>query len=280
MLDNEVNEQEVKRTEIEYKVRLKNFLLQCLKSPFFIIGIILVVFSILIAFFPQILTPYTLAEALDFYPNPDNPDQLPYMPPSAEHPLGTTKFGRDLLALISWGTRDTLLVGFGAAFIGLLGGVIIGLIAGKFNLLVYRVILGLITIAFIVPAFILVLILTKIFGETNTIITVSLGILLIPSFTKVIANVTFRQNSLKNIIKTIITYIPLNVALGILLYVAVGFIGVNPDDWGLPQLSFYISEARAQLVGNPMVIFWPGFAIFMILIGFFFLHEGLKDQLQ
>ncbi|MFX1317090.1 MAG: ABC transporter permease [Promethearchaeota archaeon] len=281
MSDNQVIDKQGAPEIYNFNERIKNYLFQWLKSPFLIIGTVLVVFVILVAFFPQILTPYTLEETLDIYPSPEYPDQVEWMKPSKDHPLGTTKYGRDLLAVISWGTRDTLLVGFGAAFIGLIGGAPFGFMTRKFNLKVYQSIMALMIIAFIIPALILVLILTTIFGETNTIITVTLGILLIPSFTRVIAKVAPRQDNLKKISKTVISYIPLNAALAILIYVAIAFLGfIDPSDWGLPQLAYYIAQARAHIQNAPHAIFWPGFAIFLILIGLFFLHEGLKDLLQ
>ena len=222
-----------------------------------------------------------MKETLDFYPNSEYPDQLPYMSPSKDHPLGTTKFGRDLLAVISWAVRDTLIVGIGASLIGLIGGSIFGFIAGRFNKKVYNVITGLMIIVFVIPVLIIVLIITFIYGTRHIyLINIStIGIILIPSFTQVIANALLKKSNFKRIIKVAISYIPLNIAIAILIYISFGFLDVfNPLE--LPVLSYYIAEATARLSTDPFAVFWPGFAIFMILIGFLFLHEGLKDQLR
>ena len=136
-------------------------------------------------------------------------------------------------------------------------------------------------IPFIIPALILLLLIINIFKFEfwYLLLILTIGIILIPNFTRVIANAISKQNDLKKISKAAISYIPLNIALAILIYVSIGFLGFSKmGGYRLPQLSFYTIEARIQLYnGNLWFVFWPGLAIFIIVLGFFFLHEGLKD---
>ncbi|MFX1317089.1 MAG: ABC transporter permease subunit, partial [Promethearchaeota archaeon] len=254
--------------EFEYEKTIsKRKFIGRLKTPLIMIGIVLTFVVVSFAVFCPWISAYTLAETVDFYPNSEYPDQLPYMSPSKDHPLGTTKFGRDLLAVISWAVRDTLNVGIGASFIGLMGGSIFGFIAGRFNKKVYNVIMGLMIIVFVIPVLIIALIIIFIYGTRYIyLINIStIGITLIPSFTQVIANAVLKKCTLKRIIKVAISYFPLNVAIAILIYISFGFLEVI-DPFGLPVLSFYIAELHSWISDAPHAAFWPGLAIFMILI--------------
>ncbi|MHA1931291.1 MAG: hypothetical protein ACW96X_02060, partial [Promethearchaeota archaeon] len=101
----------------EEVIYLKKYLLEKMKSPFSIAGASIVVFLIVIAIFPQLITPYTLSDITSpgYWGNN-------YAPPSPEHPLGTAYHGYDLLALVIWGIRDLLASGGWIILIGLVGG--------------------------------------------------------------------------------------------------------------------------------------------------------------
>jgi ABC-type dipeptide/oligopeptide/nickel transport system permease subunit len=90
---------------------LGNFLFLKLKSPFTIIGLAMVIFMILVSIFPMIITPYSLSQAQGIY--------SPYYgAPSPTHPLGTTKFGRDVLAGIVYAIPNSLIFGIITVLIG------------------------------------------------------------------------------------------------------------------------------------------------------------------
>ena len=72
--------------EIEYEESIKHYLLRRLKSPYTIIGAILVAFFIFISIFPQAFTEFTFEDAFD-------PAAGSWSPPSSDHPLGQTTLG-------------------------------------------------------------------------------------------------------------------------------------------------------------------------------------------
>ncbi|MFX1409040.1 MAG: hypothetical protein ACFFA6_01710 [Promethearchaeota archaeon] len=353
-IKDEVNEDEVNKERESYikikKEEIKKYILNRLKSPFFIVGIILVVFILIIALFPQIFTPYTLAEAVDFYPNPEYPDQFPWMDPSKDNPLGTTKFGRDVLALIVWGIRDAVIFGSGIILISLAGilifmfiiwiskiiesrikysgaltvlciliyatiigliitpflyplygldailfglscGVIFGIIMGilffirlhskrsNTSLIFYtrvdKVILGFMIIFYIFPGVILLLLLMHVLGQQNWTIMYYLGILLIPIFMWIISNEISKGFNIKEVAKTIITYIPVIFALTILFYESLGFLGYY--DYSKINLGAVFNEWQGH-VDAFHAMFWPGLAIFGLLFSFLLLHLGLQKN--
>ena len=100
--------------------------------------------------------------------------------------------------------------------------------------------------------------------------------MLIPSFTRVTTNAMPEEFNRKMIYKTgksLITYIPLNISLAILLYNSVGFLGFFHDyRIGLGS-DIYTGLHNPDA---PWASFWPGLTIFLIVFSFFILHLGLK----
>ena len=94
------------------------------KSPTAVAGIIIVTLVIVSAMFAPWISPY----------NPSDTDLYSRMkPPSAEHPFGTDKLGRDVFSRIIWGARVSLKVGVISVGIGMTIGVLLGLVAGYFG---------------------------------------------------------------------------------------------------------------------------------------------------
>ncbi|MFX0010990.1 MAG: hypothetical protein ACFE9R_11795, partial [Candidatus Hermodarchaeota archaeon] len=98
-------------------------------------------------------------------------------------------------------------------------------------------------------------------------------VLLIPIFTRIIANAIRRENNYFNITKAIIKYIPLEMAFAILLYQTLGFVGFA--DPRLPQLgvTLYWSLGSFSYWGARI---WPGLFLLLICLGLILLHEGLQ----
>ncbi|MBT4089394.1 MAG: hypothetical protein HOE30_12970 [Deltaproteobacteria bacterium] len=87
-------------------------------------GSFIVVIAILIALLAPQLSPND-PEALD--------TSIRFMPPSAEHWLGTDHMGRDVMSRLLWGARPSLKIGVGAVIIGLPLGIIVGLLSGFYR---------------------------------------------------------------------------------------------------------------------------------------------------
>ncbi len=99
------------------------------------------------------------------------------------------------------------------------------------------------------------------------------GLLLIPSFTRIIGNTEFR---VVPIAKKIISYPPLFAGFAILLYASICFLGYA--DSRTIQLGGLIATGRYHLYDAPWATFWPGFATFLVSISLFVLHEGLAKK--
>lgn len=237
------------------------------KSPLTIIGIILVSFIVFVAFFPEIFTQYGLNEITRPYVAPG----VPYDMPSSEHPLGTTKYGYDLLALLVWGIRGSLMVGVVAIFIGLGGGLLFGFITRRLSELGKNILMGAMLIFYILPSFIIIMLISLFFGWNFIGTMIIIGITLIPSFTRIIANALFLE---VNVFKSIVKYIPLQIGIALIIYESIGFLGFS--DASLVNLGLVTNFGLAVISNNLFVfILIPGATIVILVIGFILLHEGL-----
>lgn len=246
--------------------KFKDFILYRLKSPLTIFGLVVVVISIIIALFPQILTPYSMQEAMDSFPGP-------WSPPSATHPLGKTAFGRDVLALLAYGISTSIKVCIITVLIGFVIGVLFGYLTKVHNL-IKELVLVFMVIILIVPSIVLILIYSRIFGK-NIIVTIILMVIcIIPGITLLVGKGSY---SLMLTAKKIVVYFPLFMAIIILLFETVSFLGLI-----LPSqvyLGLSISEAKTRLTQAPWASLWPSFAIYVLVIGFLSLHYGLKEPI-
>jgi peptide/nickel transport system permease protein len=239
---------------------------EIIHSPLAVVGIIVFIFPIILSTFPELISEVSFEAANGIYTGAWNP-------PSPEHLLGQTEFGRDVFARILYGARDSVLFGFGAALIGLIGGLIFGLLASKFTRVIPTLTRIVMLVFYILPAIILVMLAVMLGGQLLGILVIVTGLLLIPSFTKVIANTEFRVVPIG---KKIISYVPLFAGFAILLYAALGFLGFT--DPRLIQLGNEISQARVHLYDAPWATLWPGITIFLIVGCLFLLHEGLAQH--
>ncbi|MHA2398851.1 MAG: ABC transporter permease subunit [Promethearchaeota archaeon] len=291
------------RDKTGYKKLLKDYVITRIKSPYFIIGGILVVFFIVVVNFPLLFTQYTFSEANGIFMGA-------WEPPSPGHPLGTADFGRDVLARIIYGARDSIIVGVTTMLIGLIVVLvvlailiavilsiilIVGLIRGseinfefittklkrvlkKFDRWGYTPIMGLMIAFYLFPGLVIALLMNGIFGLRLEITMLVIGVLFIPSFVKVIANEGLRSKRIWNIVKALIRYIPLSIALAILIYNTIGFLGFGQPT--LINLGSDISRARLVLFMASHASFWPGLMITGIIGSFLLFHIGLQDRAQ
>ncbi|MHA2392405.1 MAG: hypothetical protein ACXAEX_10720, partial [Promethearchaeota archaeon] len=225
-------------------------------------------FFIFISISPQLLTPYTV----DNVTPPDFLPETPYLPPSPTHPWGTTKYGFDILARLIWGTRYTFIFGIMVVLIGLGIGAQFGYLAGRFHRYVHNGIIGPMIVFFIFPVFVLLMIFNPLFRFKLPLYLI-IGILLIPVFSEIVANAVRREQTGLNVVKSVIKYIPLEMAFTILLYSSLGYIGLTNER--IPQLGVDFNYGRGHW-GAYFPVFGPGIFLTLILVGLIFLHEGLK----
>lgn len=99
------------------------------------------------------------------------------VPPSLEHPFGTTSYGRDVLSQVIWGTRRTLVVGFVGALVTVVIGVNVGLVAGFAGGRVDSVLMRITDSAYALPFLPFAIVLVGILGRSDTVLLLAIAAL-------------------------------------------------------------------------------------------------------
>ena len=222
-------------------------------------------------------------------------------PPGAEHYFGTDSIGRDIFSRVVFGTRKSLLVGIGIVVIALFIGVPLCLVAGyfggKLDELIMRISDGF--LAF--PPLLLPIAIGGALGTSMTVNMVAIALAWWPWYVRLLrAQVLITREQLyvtaaksigvkdhtiivrhiiSNSISPVIVQASLDLGYAILASASLSFIGIGAKppvaEWGL-----MISEARAYFLDFWWTTTFPGIAIFVSVIGFNLLGDGLRDILD
>lgn len=258
-----------------------------------IIGLIIVCLTVLAALISLVWTPHDPLMAIAA-------DRL--QGSSAEHLLGTDRFGRDVLSRLMVGAQITLFVGLVAVSISALIGVPLGIAAGmrrgKFlDSLVMRT--ADLLLAF--PALLLAIIAGAVWGPSTLTAMIAIGISGIPSFARVARSGTLQVMSqdfiaaarvskvseltiatrhvFPNITGLVIVQASVYFALAILAEAALSYLGLGTAppaaSWGR-----MLQDAQSLLAVQPSLTLWPGLAIALTVLGFNLLGDALRDVLD
>ena len=221
--------------------------------------------------------------------------------PSWQHPFGTDRLGRDMLRRVVHGTRISLTVGFLVVFASGTVGTLLGLTAGYFRGLVDSIIMRLIDILLAFPAILLAIAIVAVRGPglTNTMIAVS--IVGIPGYARVVRSMVLSirerdyveaarmvgvsdlrimfRHILPNSLSPIIVQATLGVGGAILFAAALGFLGLGAQPPS-PEWGAMIGDGIPFLRQSPHMVFFPGMAIMLTVLGFNLLGDGLRDALD
>lgn len=256
-------------------------------------GLIIVGATVLAALVSLVWTPYDPLLAIP---------QERLAGSSAEHLLGTDRFGRDVLSRLLVGAQITLFVGIIAvaisAAIGVPLGISAGMRQGKFlDSLVMRS--ADLLLAF--PALLLAIIAGAVWGPSTLTAMIAIGVAGIPSFARVarsgalqvmsqdfiaaarVSKVSEFQIAYRhvfpNISGLVIVQSSVYFALAILAEAALSYLGLGTAppaaSWGR-----MLQDAQSLLAVNPTLTLWPGLAIALTVLGFNLLGDGLRDILD
>jgi len=221
--------------------------------------------------------------------------------PSAQHLLGTDELGRSILGRIIWGSRISLMIALGVVAVGLLVGVPFGLVSGYYGGKVDFIIQRLTDTMLAFPGFLLALGLVAVLGVGLKNTVVSIGISMIPIYIRLVRGcvLTVREQVyveaakavgtrdhkiiLKHILPNVMVPITVQTSLGmgtaILFAAGLGFLGIGVQP-PTPEWGAMLGSGRAYLFNAPHVATFPGIAIFLSVLSFNLLGDGLRDALD
>ena len=221
--------------------------------------------------------------------------------PSAEHFLGTDRFGRDVLVRIMYGGRISLAVGFSAASISLLVGVTYGDIAGYFGGKIDMVMMRIVDALYSIPDMLYLIMITVVLGSNFQSIIIGICI---SSWMGMARQVRAQVMTLKeqefslaafvlgasksrillkhliiNSMGPIIVSFSMLVPSSIFYEATLGFLGIGLS---APQASWgtLANDARAMISSQPLQVVWPVLAICLTMLALNFIGDGLGDALD
>jgi peptide/nickel transport system permease protein len=221
--------------------------------------------------------------------------------PSAAHWLGTDDLGRDILSRMIFGAQASLMAGVFSVAISVVIGVPFGLAAGYFGGWVDMVISRVTEALLAMPFLIMAIALAAFLGPSLMNAMIAIGLSAMPVFVRltrgqVLAVKTedyvegarsiglghFRIMSryiLPNILAPIIVQATLTVATAIIAEASLSFLGLGQQP-PAPSWGSMLNVAKNFLSQAPWMAMWPGIAIFLVVIGFNLLGDGLRDALD
>lgn len=257
-----------------------------------VVGSVIVLAMIIVALFAPLIAPY----------DPYETDLLKVLAqPSSAHLLGTDELGRDMLSRLIYGTRVSLLVGVSAVLIAGTLGMGLGLVAGYYGGWVNTLIMRFIDALLALPPLVLMLAISAILGGGLGNVLISIGIGMMPAYCRLMcAQVTTLKESdfilaariigakdwrimvrhlLPNAFPPLLVLITLNLGTAILMEAALSFLGIGI----LPPIATWgamVFSGQRFLLTNPLVSFFPGVAILLVVLAFNMVGDGLRDALD
>jgi len=257
-----------------------------------LLGGILIIIYVTSALFAPIL----------FTGNPSAPDLMNSLESSSiDHPLGTDELGRSILGRIIYGSRISLLIAVGVVSVGMIIGIPLGLVSGYYRGKVDFIIQRATDTMLAFPGFLLALALVAVLGVGLKNTVISIGISMVPLYIRLVRGcvlsvreeiyveaaravgtrdvIILIRHILPNVMVPITVQTSLSMGTAILFAAGLGFLGIGVQP-PTPEWGSMLGSARSYLFHAPHVATFPGIAIFLAVLSFNLLGDGLRDALD
>jgi peptide/nickel transport system permease protein len=256
-----------------------------------VIGAAIVLIVMLTALLAPLIAPYEPSSMLG----------RRLQPPGAKFLLGTDELGRDVFSRIVYGSRISLYVGLISVGLALALGGLVGVTAGFIGGRVDSILMRSMDILLAFPGIVLAIVIAGLLGPSTTNAMIAIGIVYTPSFARIARAAVLSvkaepyidaavliggkqlhivwQHILPNILAPLIVQTSLSLSTAILSEAALSFLGLGtqPPD---PSWGAMLSSSRKFMELMPSLALVPGFAIMIVVLGFNFLGDGLRDALD
>lgn len=221
--------------------------------------------------------------------------------PSLMHWLGVDSLGRDIFSRILMGTRISLAAGVFSVLAGGAIGTLLGLLAGYYEGWWDRLTMRVCDVLFAFPGILLAIGVVAIMGSGMVNVIVAVAIFSIPAFarlvrgnTLVLKHLTYIESArsigasdwtiilrhiLPGTLSSIVVYFTLRIGTSIITAASLSFLGLGAQP-PTPEWGAMLNEARADMVIAPHVAIFPSLAIFITVLAFNLLGDGLRDALD
>ena len=263
-----------------------------LKRKGAVVGLVVILLFILLALSAPLIVPYDpIATSWS----------LVRKPPSALHWFGTDDLGRDILARVIYGARASLMAGAISVGIALGVGVPLGLLSGYRGGFIDALISRITDAMLACPFLILAIALSAFLGPSLGNAMIAIGISTTPIFIRLtrglVMNVRVEDyveaaramgnprwrialfHILPNIMPALLVQATLSIAAAIIAEAALSFLGLGQQP-PAPSWGSMLNAAQRFLTNAPWMAIWPGLAIFLVVLSFNLVGDGLRDALD
>ncbi len=267
------------------------------------IGMVLLGFLLFIAFFAQVIAPYPYDKILKEAKRRSPPciHLLGCPSDQPQHIFGIDGNSRDLFSRVIFGSRLSLQIGIATITFAIITGVFLGSIAGFFGGWLDNLIMRSLDVLMAFPSLLLAIAIVSVLGTGLINALLAIGIVSIPSYARLVRGsiLTIKEldyvsasralgassmgilfsRILPNALTPLIVRGTLGIATAILDAAALSFLGLGAEpptpEWGL-----MLGEERNSIFTAPHLVFFPGVAIMITVLGFNLLGDGLRDALD
>lgn len=224
-----------------------------------------------------------------------------FLPPSADHWLGTDQLGRDLLSLLMVGAQSSALVAFVSVGLGGFAGTLLGMAAAARGGLLEEAVMRSADLAFAFPALLFAIMLAAVYGPSLNNAILAIAFINVPIFARLTratanqiwvreyvmaaramglstARIAWRH-VLPNIAGLLLIQATIEFAVAILAEAALSYLGLGVQP-PVPSWGRMLAEAQTLLFLAPQLAIWPGLCIVAAVLGFNLLGDGLRDVLD
>jgi peptide/nickel transport system permease protein len=221
--------------------------------------------------------------------------------PSAAHPLGLDELGRDILARLLEGARISLMVGLAVVSVSSTVGMLFGSIAGYFGGRIDDLISRVIDVLMAFPGILLAIALVAVLGPSLTNVVLALSVIGWVGYARLVRGQALRARELefvqaaracgassarivlRHILPTALPAVVVQATLGmagaIIAEASLSFLGLGVQP-PTPSWGTMLDAGRAHLFDAPHLTVFPGLAIALLVLGFNFLGDGLRDRVD
>ena len=256
------------------------------------LGLVIVVFFVLLAVFASSIAPYDpIATSWSAVRKA----------PSAQYLFGTDEIGRDVLSRVVWGARASLMAGLVSVCISMALGVPIWLLAGYVGGWTDSLISRFTDAMLAVPFLILAIALAAFLGPSLSNAMIAIGVSATPVFIRLtraqvlavkvedfveaaraVGNPHWRialRHILPNVLPPLIVQSTLAIAAAIIAEASLSFLGLGQQP-PAPSWGSMLNTAKNYVDNSPWMAIWPGLSIFLLVLSFNLLGDGLRDALD
>ena len=278
------------RGDSQWRIAARHFK----KSKVAIAGLLILLVLYLVALLAPLLAPYDPIAQRDIV-------QTSYLEPSAQHWLGTDRFGRDILSRILYGARISLSIGFIATLISVTLGTVLGALAGYFGGKVDAFLMRFTDMVLAFPRLVLLIMIVALFNPSMAVIITVLGLTQWPNTTRIVrgdvlslrerefvqaahalgmgnARIIFRH-LIPNVLAPVIVTATLGIGNTIVLEAGLSFLGLGVQP-PIPSWGSMVADGKDSLLGAWWVSTFPGLVIVVTVLAFNLVGDGLRDALD